>query len=142
MPSPASWKPLGILVLGILCAPTTGSDDPTTQEGRVDSKTFLAKVRADRQKLAAARAEMIKTCMPLSEAESNVFWPIHQRHERALTDAGDVGLPELVKALEAHETGRLRKVEARAWLDTIFNFEQKRVQILRETCDEITTTAA
>jgi hypothetical protein len=128
----------GVLcILGVVCLCASGDEPEPTLV--YDPAAIVEIVKGARQDLAPVKEKIIKETMLLSEAEATKFWPIYKAYEKESLAAADEAVGAVKRALEARQAGEFKDPAARQILDAYFEYEGKRLAILRKACEQVST---
>jgi hypothetical protein len=99
-----------------------------------------AYVAAMRDELSRGKVGLITSVMRLNGDEASKFWPIYQEYEMELFELGDARVNAIRRFAADQQSGALDSAEASRLGEAFFDFETKRLELLRKHYDEIAKT--
>jgi hypothetical protein len=103
-----------------------------TQAAMPRSDAVDAYVHSLRAGLSHGKVQIITDVMHLKTAEGATFWPIYQDYESDLFDLGDQRVELIRRFAAAQRAGKLSQDEASSLADGYFDFEARRVALLKK----------
>lgn len=102
------------------------------------SEVLNAYVRSMRDDLSRGKVGIINDVMQLNADEAKVFWPIYQAYESELFELGDQRTAAIRQFAKDISDNRLDDSEATRLTDQYFDYEAKRLTLLKKYHGEIT----
>ena len=150
MKATLSIQLLIVFVVGSLCcgcksdaaapAPTQvlkASTDAAISEQLPRDAAIDAYVQSMRDDLSRGKVGIITDVMKLNSDESKIFWPIYQEYEKELFALGDLRVEGIRRFAADQQAGVLDDTQAKKLGDAYFDFEAKRLELLKKYYNEI-----
>jgi hypothetical protein len=113
------------------------SATPAAASGVPRSDVLNAYVRSMRDDLSRGKVGIINDVMQLNADEAKAFWPIYEEYESELFELGDQRMAAIRQFATDIRDNRLDDSEASKLADQYFDYESKRVELLKRYHGEI-----
>jgi hypothetical protein len=118
------------LVPGAALLAQTDEQPPIKKETKPDLGTLRAYVELARSDIRTQKAWVIAQNLPLTETESENFWPLHREYELALGKILDERYAAIIQM--AQQYGSMSDAEATSLAEKSFELEGKRTALKRK----------
>jgi hypothetical protein len=132
-----------LLAVSVTACTSSKAPDPSPSMARLVPKAaptagpmrddrLHAYVDALRDELSRGKVGIVTDVMNLNAEESKKFWPLYQEYETELFELGDTRVAWIRRYAMAQQAGKLDDREAAELAKAYFDFEGKRVELLRK----------